>query len=147
MITQSTVTAVAAKPSTARAVAGLAATTFVAVIANSFIAVLAQALGAPTDFRPLQFATYAGLTVAGVAAGAFGWLAVRRRSARPAALLLWLVPTVLVLSWIPDVVLLVTGVIPGTTPLAVGALMLMHVAVAAAAVPAYRAAFPLADRP
>jgi Family of unknown function (DUF6069) len=144
--TTTTTAALTTKLSPARIVAGLAAAAGTAIAADSFIAVLARALGAPAEFRPLQFATYAGLTVAGVAAGAVGWVTIRRRFDRPAALLRWLIPTVIVLSWIPDAVLLVADVLPGTTVQGVGALMLMHVAVAAAAVPAYRAAFPLADR-
>jgi hypothetical protein len=53
-----------------------------------------------------------------------------------------LVPTVLVLSLIPDVMLLVNESQPGTTTAGVVALMLMHFGVAAAAVPAYRRFIP-----
>jgi hypothetical protein len=49
---------------------------------------------------------------------------------------------VLVLSLIPDVLLLVSESQPGTTTAGVVALMLMHVGVAVAAVPAYRRFIP-----
>jgi hypothetical protein len=52
------------------------------------------------------------------------------------------VPTVLVLSLIPDVALLVTGAMPGTTVTAVVTLMVMHVVTAAIAVTAYRRTMP-----
>ncbi|MGW7684074.1 hypothetical protein ACWGID_25255 [Kribbella sp. NPDC054772] len=67
-----------------------------------------------------------------------GWTAVVRRSARPQAVLRWLVPTVLVLSLIPDLILLATKFIPGTSGLAVAGLMVMHVVVTAVAVPAFQ---------
>jgi hypothetical protein len=38
---------------------------------------------------------------------------------------------------VPDILLLALGFIPGTVPVAVYALMLMHVVVVAVAVPAY----------
>ncbi|RZU11080.1 hypothetical protein EV645_6238 [Kribbella rubisoli] len=46
-------------------------------------------------------------------------------------------PAVLVLSMIPDLLLLATGFIPHTSGIAVAGLMLMHVVVTAVAVPAY----------
>jgi hypothetical protein len=60
---------------------------------------------------------------------------VRARVARPRAVLRVLVPVLLVLSFLPDVVLLVTGFIPGTTVTGAVALMLMHLTVAGVAVP------------
>jgi hypothetical protein len=62
-----------------------------------------------------------------------GWRIVRGRVAHPATVLQVLVPVLLLLSWIPDVVLLATGFIPGATVTGGIALMLMHpVAVAVA---------------
>lgn len=85
----------------------------------------------------------AGLFAAvGTAAGIAGWVLIARRVRRSAAVLRVLVPTALVLSWIPDAVLLATGFLPGTTPLGVGALALMHVVAATAAVVAGRRIAP-----
>jgi hypothetical protein len=57
--------------------------------------------------------------------------------ARPRAVLRVLVPVVLVLSMIPDLLLLATGFVPHTSGIAVAGLMLMHVVVTAVAVPAF----------
>jgi hypothetical protein len=53
-----------------------------------------------------------------------------------------LVPIVLVISLLPDVMLLVTDSQPGTTTAGVVSLMLMHLGVAAATVPALRRLAP-----
>jgi hypothetical protein len=117
-----------------------------AVVVNTLIAALAHALGASDDFQPLQFGTFAFLTVVGTLIAAAGWAAIRRWAGRPAAVLRVLVPAVLVVSVIPDLLLLVSDAQAGTSGLAVGALMVMHVAVAAVAVPVFRAVMPLPDR-
>lgn len=92
--------------------------------------------------RSTPLATLLAVVVAAVAAsvraGAVGWLVVRRVVTRPSAVLRWLVPLVVVVSLVPDVLL----------GLALGwggavALGLMHLAVAAVAVPAYRYFLPL----
>ena len=78
----------------------------------------------------------------GLIAGAIGWHLIATRSRNATRLLRTLVPTVLVLSLIPDVLLLAADSVPGTTTAGVVALMLMHFGVAAAAVPAYRRLTP-----
>jgi hypothetical protein len=105
---------------------------------NYLVARGAVALGADEAFRPLTPAVFVPFTVIGIAAGYAGWRAVVRRAARPHAVLRVLVPAVLVLSMIPDLLLLATGFIPHTSGIAVGGLMLMHVVVTAVAVPAYQ---------
>lgn len=128
-------------------VGGIAVAAVGAVLANTLIALLAHLLGASGEFQPLTFGVYAFLTVVGVLAGAAGWAAVRRLSSRPAAVLRWLVPAVVVLSLVPDVLLLLApDAQPGTSVLAVVALMAMHVATAAVAVPVFRRVMPLPDR-
>jgi uncharacterized protein DUF6069 len=113
------------------------------LVINTVIATLARALfDIPAEFRQLTLPVYGFLTVVGAIAGAIGWHLVATRSRNAAGTLRVLVPTVLVLSLIPDVILLVTGSQPGTTTAGVVALMLMHVGVAAAAVPAYRRFIP-----
>ncbi len=109
-----------------------------ALVINSLIALLARTLfDVPSEFQQLTLPVYGTLTVLGAIAGAVGWHLVVARSRNASGLLRVLVPTVLVLSVLPDVMLLVTDSQPGTTTAGVVALMLMHVGVAAAAVPAY----------
>ncbi|WP_433603917.1 DUF6069 family protein [Dactylosporangium sp. CA-139114] len=112
-------------------------------VVNSVIALAGRGLlDAPAEFMPLQPQVYGMLTLVGALAGAVGWHLVATRSGDAGRLLRVLVPVVLVLSWIPDVVLLVTRSQPGTTTAGVLCLMLMHLGVAAAAVPAYRRLIP-----
>ena len=109
-----------------------------ALVINSLIALLARTLfDVPSEFQQLTLPVYGTLTVLGAIAGAVGWHLVVARSRNASGLLRVLVPTVLVLSVLPDVMLLVTDSQPGTTTAGVVALMLMHFGVAAAAVPAY----------
>jgi hypothetical protein len=111
-----------------------------ALIGNVIVAQVARAAGASKDFQPLTFGAYAFFTVIGVIAGLVGWLLIRR-TANAAATLRWLVPTVLVVSLIPDVLVGFsdrTGVSWG----AVVALMIMHVVVTLAAVASFARLLP-----
>ncbi|MCX5247462.1 DUF6069 family protein [Streptomyces sp. NBC_00201] len=126
-------------------VAGLLAAAVVAVLGNVVVAFLAHAAGASEDFDPLHLPAYAPLTVFGVVLGAIGWAVVRRVAKNPAGLLRWLVPVLVVVSFAPDLSLLGGGT-PGSGPLAVAALMVMHVVVAVVAVVAYRRVLPLPVR-
>ncbi|GHH88971.1 DUF6069 family protein [Streptomyces capitiformicae] len=117
---------------------GVLAAIVVSSLANVVLAVLALALGAPDDFQPLMPGSYVFLTAVGVIAGAIGWVVVRKVSKDPEKLVRWLVPTVVVVSFVPDFLLFGAGGVVG-----VMALLLMHVAVAAAAVFAYRKVMPL----
>ncbi|MDQ0946943.1 hypothetical protein QFZ24_000866 [Streptomyces phaeochromogenes] len=121
------------------------AAALVAVLGNAVVALLAHTAGASSDFDPLQPSAYAPLTVFGVVLGAIGWAVVRRVAKNPAGLLRWLVPVLVVVSFAPDLSLLGGGT-PGSGPLAVAALMVMHVVVAAVAVAAYRRVLPLPVR-
>ncbi len=113
------------------------------LVINSVIALLARTLfDIPAEFQQLTLPVYGFLTVVGAIIGAIGWHLIATRSSNATGTLRVLVPTVLVLSLIPDVLLLVSGSQPGTTTAGVLALMLMHVGVAAAAVPAYRRFIP-----
>jgi len=126
--------------------AGILAAAVVAVAVNALIAAIAHAFGAADEFQPLQFGAYAFLTVAGTVIAAAGWAAIRRWAGRPSAVLRWLVPAVLVVSFVPDLALLGSDAQPGTSGLAVVALIVMHINVAAVAVPAFRIVLPLPDR-
>lgn len=103
-------------------------------IATTLIALVARAVGAGDAFPPLQPAVYLTFAAAGTLAALGGWALVVRLVPRSARVLRVLVPVLVVLSLVPDVVLLITGFIPGTTPGGVVALMLMHPVVAASAV-------------
>ncbi|MFF4362174.1 DUF6069 family protein [Streptomyces sp. NPDC001604] len=126
-------------------VVGLLAAAVVAVLGNVVVALLAHAAGASGDFAPLHPSAYGPLTVFGVVLGAMGWAVVRRVAKNPAGLLRWLVPVLVVVSFGPDLSLLGGGT-PGSGPLAVIALMVMHVVVAVVAVAAYRRVLPLPVR-
>lgn len=115
----------------------LVAAAVIAVGVNALIAAVAVANGAPSDYGPLTFPAFTLFTVLGVAAGWVGWMLVTRRARDPKRTLRMLVPLVTLVTFVPDVLLLVFRFIPGTTTVAVIALMLMHVVVVAVAVPAY----------
>ncbi|KUO15812.1 DUF6069 family protein [Streptomyces dysideae] len=117
---------------------GVLAAIAVASVADAVLALLALAAGAPGDFQPLKASSYIFLTAVGVVAGAVGWAIVRKVSKDPEALVRWLVPTLVVVSFVPDFLLFGDGGAIG-----VGALLLMHVVVAAVAVFAYRKVMPL----
>ena len=115
--------------------------TVLALIGNTVVAQVALATGISEDFTPLAPGAYVFFTVLGVTAGLVGWLLVRRTD-NAAATLRWLVPTVLVLSLVPDIFLGFsdrTGVSWG----AVAALMVMHVIVTVAAVATFSRALPV----
>ena len=113
-------------------------------LTTTAIALIARAAGASHDFKPLWPSSYLPLTVLGVLAGAIGWQIIRRRAARPASVLRWLVPAAVAVSLIPDIAVGAAGTSPGVSWGAVSALMLMHLAVAAAAVTVYRWLMPVA---
>ena len=117
---------------------GVLAAVVVASAADALLALLALVAGAPDDFKPLKASSYIFLTAVGIVAGAVGWAIVRKVSKDPEALVRWLVPTLVVVSFVPDFLLFGAGGASG-----VGALLLMHVVVAAAAVFTYRMVMPL----
>ncbi|MFP3464094.1 DUF6069 family protein [Leifsonia sp. SIMBA_070] len=122
----------------------LTAGALVIAAATTVVALIAQALGAG-DFPALKPAVYMSFAIAGFLAGYVGWRIVRARAARPTRALRLLVPLLLVVSLVPDVVLLVTGFIPGTTVAGVIALMLMHPIVVAVGVPLFQRIAPVAS--
>ncbi|MEU6260268.1 DUF6069 family protein [Streptomyces sp. NPDC047043] len=117
---------------------GVLAAIVLSSLVNTVIAVVAHAAGAPDDFQPLKPGSYIFLTAVGVLAGAAGWSAVRKLSGKPEGLIRWLVPVVVVVSFVPDFFLYGDGGATGVV-----ALLVMHVAVAAVAVTAYRKVMPL----
>ena len=117
-----------------------------AVVVNAAIATAARALGASPEFQPLTPAAYIPLTVIGFLLGTAGWALIRAKTRNPSRVLRVVVPVVLLLSFIPDLGLLLSGSRPGTSGGAVAALALMHLVVAAAALPALARALPLQRR-
>ena len=115
----------------------------VAGTANAVIATAALAAGASSAYPPLMAPAFLTFTAIGVVVGYFGWRIVRRLFARPARVLRVLVPVVLVLSWVPDLLLAITGFIPGTTTTGAVGLALMHAVVVAVAVPVYARVAPV----
>ena len=86
------------------------------------------------DFEPFQ-GTGAPYTVGGVILAGIAFAAVQRIARDPRRVYVRLAIVALVLSWVPDVGLLVVHD-PGATVPAVGSLMLMHTAAAAISVAA-----------
>jgi hypothetical protein len=131
-------TAPAARRGAAVVAGGIAAAVVVSSVINGIIAAVALAIGAPDDFQPLKAGSYIFLTTVGVLIGAGGWAIVRKAAKDPEALVRWLVPAVVVVSFVPDFLLWGNGGAKGVI-----ALLLMHVTVAATAVTAYRKVMPL----
>lgn len=118
---------------------GLLAAVVAAAAVNSVIAFGTRAVSdRADDFDPLDPFPYLFLTTVGTLVGAAGWAVIRSRAKNPAALLQWLVPTVVVLSFVPDLTQFGRGGAVG-----VAALTLMHLALVVIAVPVYRKIMPL----
>ena len=107
-----------------------------AAVLNTGIALAASALDDGGMGVGLAPAAYLPATVVGLLVGAVGWTLIARRS--PKALRV-VVPAVLVLTWIPDLLLLTTGV----TAANVAGLMLMHLVVTTAVVAALGTSRPV----
>jgi len=129
-----------ADTSTARVVLGIAAAAVVAIAVNALVAFGTSALNPNGTHMGLVLVAFAPLTVIGVLAGTIGWAAVRRYAANARAVLRVLVPVVVVLSFIPDFGLLISGMADAVN--LVG-LLVMHVVVAAVTVTAVSRVLPL----
>lgn len=106
--------------------AGLLAV-ILSVISNLIIRATAQILfDIPAEFVPLsQPVTTIVFTILGVAGGVIVFYVLARRSARPVSSFRLIVIVVLIISWVPDVLLLLSAQ-PGATVAGVATLMLMH---------------------
>ncbi|HEV2661523.1 MAG TPA: DUF6069 family protein [Ktedonobacteraceae bacterium] len=104
-----------------------------AVIVNAVIDVVALSIfHVSAAFSPLQWLGVALSTAIGVA-GAVGVFALVTRFAQRPIRAFWLIATIaLLITFVPDIAILLNpSSIVGTTPLAVGALMTMHLTAAA----------------
>ncbi|MEV7094824.1 hypothetical protein AB0M80_18500 [Amycolatopsis sp. NPDC051045] len=111
-----------------------------AAVVNTGIALAASALDDGGMGVGLSPAAYLPATVVGLLVGAVGWTLIARRSPRALRVV---VPAVLVLTWIPDLLLLTTG----ATAANVGGLMLMHLVVTTAVVTALGTSRPAPAHP
>ncbi len=96
--------------------------------------VLRSALGVPAGFSPLTAQAVAPSTIVGMigATVVFGWMARVRSDPRPAFVRIAI--AALVLSWLPDLGIWVTGVFPDTTGAGILSLMALHPVAAAFAI-------------
>ncbi len=98
-----------------------------ALIANGLVRAIALAvLDIPADFVPLQTPAFIGLTVVLLLGAIVTFAVIGRLSRRPVRTFQIVAAIVLVLSFLPDIGLLVSGA-PGATLPGVLTLMLMHV--------------------
>ncbi|MER5554673.1 DUF6069 family protein [Streptomyces sp. NPDC002793] len=132
----------ASQPSPLKVAGLLAGAVVASCLANTLVAVIALAAGASDNFQPLQPGAYISFTVLGVLIGAAGWALVRRRP-NASRLLSILVPVVVVVSFVPDLAMLVSDYTPDADATGVVALLLMHVVVAVISVLVYRRALPV----
>jgi hypothetical protein len=112
-----------------------AALTVLATAADVILATaLRTALGVPAGFSPLTVPSVASTTIVGMigATVVFGWIAHVRPN--PRATFVRIAAGALVLSWVPDLVIWVTGIFPATTGNGILSLMSLHVVAAACAV-------------
>ncbi len=129
------------RTSTGQVVLGVVAAIVLASIGNAAVSFVAQALGAdPQAVEGLKPQGYVVLTAVGVVIAAFAWASIRKRAKDPARTLGKLVPIVVVLSFLADVPVFF---LPGASIVGVVALMVMHVVVAAVAVPIFRRVLPV----
>jgi hypothetical protein len=127
---------------TASVVLAVAAAIVVSIAVNTGIALAARSLETGGTQIGLTPVAYAPATALAIIVATVGWTMVRRRSARPGALLRVLVPAVLVVSLVPGAVLLVAG----NSALNVVGLWVMHLVVTAVTVTTLSRALPVADR-
>lgn len=110
---------------------------------NALLAIAGSSIGASGP--GLQPIAYLSLTVVAAIGGAVGWHLIDRFAERPSRVMIWLVPSFLVLSFVPDILIGATGG-TGAGWLSATVLMLMHVATITIAILTYRRLMPLSDR-
>jgi hypothetical protein len=127
--------------STARVVLPVVAAIVVSIAVDTGIAFATKSLDAGGTQIGLMPVAYGPATALGIIVATIGWTILRRRSARPGALLRVLVPTVLVVSLIPGIILIVLG----NSALNIVGLWIMHLVVAAVTVATLGRVLPVAD--
>jgi hypothetical protein len=130
------------RPRPLTVIGGVLAAIVASSIIEAVVAAIAHAAGTSDDFQPLQAPAFISFTVMGLVIGAIGWAIVLRSSKDPEALLRKLVPTVVGISFIPDLAMLVSDYKPHADGVGVVALLVMHVVVATAAVLTFSKVLP-----
>jgi len=103
-------------------------TIIAAVVANTIIRFLAVSLlGISSAFPPLQPAQPIVFSVIGVLGAVIVFAIIGRFARRPIRLFRVIALIALVLSLVPDIGLLTSNMMPGTSVLSVGVLMVMHI--------------------
>jgi hypothetical protein len=115
----------------------------IAIVADLIVAAVAHAAGASSQFKPLLVSTFAPLTIVGLVAAAIAWTTIRARATDPWQVLRRLIPSVVLISLIPDIAVGVSKSQAHTTWGAVVALMVMHLAVSAAGVATFWILLPI----
>lgn len=120
--------------------------TALAAVVNAAIALIAsRVLPIPAGFEPMGLPRVVGFTLLGGVLATLTFALIQRVSAHPQRTFLRVAVTALLLSFVPDVALLVRPeAVAGTTVPGVLVLMLMHVVAAALIVPPLAGMGPLA---
>ncbi|MFP4437091.1 MAG: DUF6069 family protein [Chloroflexaceae bacterium] len=88
----------------------------------------------PAEFAPFQIPRIAVFTLVGVVGATLIFAALVRFTRQPIRLF-WIISVIfLLISFIPNIAMFFTNIVPGETPAGIISLMLMHVITAAAAV-------------
>jgi hypothetical protein len=119
-----------------RRLLAVGAGTVLACTAATVVVALALAswLQVPPVFTPLHTSSVASLTIPGVAGAVLVFGLVARRSRNPVATFRVVAAVALVISWVPDLLVLAARPFPGTTSAGVLSLMSLHVVAAGIAV-------------
>ncbi|MBA3944775.1 MAG: hypothetical protein H0X37_09470 [Herpetosiphonaceae bacterium] len=102
-------------------------TIIAAVIGTVIVRTIAAALLNVGNFPPLGWGPPIAFTVIGALGAVLVFALIGRFARRPITLFKRIALGVLVVSFVPDILLLVSRVMPGTTVATVGALAVMHV--------------------
>ena len=103
-------------------------TILAAIVANVIIQQIAVAVLRPDPaFMPLTFAAPIVFTLIGVLGAAIVYAVIGRFARQPIQLFRRVALVTLVVSFIPDILMLITGFNPGTTAANVAVLLLMHI--------------------
>ena len=130
-------------PTRTASVIALIGALIVSVVVELIVAAIAHGAGANSDFKPLTAAGLIPPTVIGLLSAVVAWNLVRSRAKDPVGVMTRLAPTVVLLSWIPDIQLGASHGEAHTTWGEVAVLMVMHLFVAAIGIGVFSQLLPL----